>query len=197
MRQKLKLKQKLKRTDLSTTSFLPIRAATWGSPINQEIIKKEIIMKKITALLCTAILALGLTACGSKEKEVTVDTAKLASELQETITSDTLSETASDMLPSIYFFEADDVAESVAYASSGATACEIAVVKNTDSKNTENMEKLFQTRVDNQSALYASYNQGEVDKLDKAIIKSVGAYTVLCVCDDVDAANKILSNYGF
>lgn len=154
-------------------------------------------MKKITALLCTAFLVLGMTGCGGKEKEVTVDTEKLASELQATVTSDTLSETASDMLPSIYFFEADAIEEGVAYASSGTTACEIAVVKSADSKNVENVEKLFQTRVDNQSALYASYNQGEVEKLDAAIIKSAGAYTVLCVCDDTDKANDILKGYGF
>ena len=155
-------------------------------------------MKKLfTALLCTALLVFGLTGCGGKEKEVSVDTAKLASELLTAVTSDTLSETASDMLPSIYFFEASDIAEGVAYASSGATACEVAVVKSTDAKNTANVEKLFQTRVDNQSSLYASYNQGEVEKLDAAIIKSAGAYTVLCVCDDTDKANEILKGYGF
>ena len=59
------------------------------------------------------------------------------------------------------------------------------------------MEKLFKTRVDNQSSLYASYNEGEVAKLDKAIIKSAGAYTVLCVSDDTDKANEILKEYGF
>lgn len=155
-------------------------------------------MKKLfTALLCTTLLVFGLTGCGGSEKDVTVDTAKLASELLATVTSDTLSETASDMLPSIYFFDAGDIEEGVAYASSGATACEVAVVKSTDTKNTENIEKLFQTRVDNQSSLYASYNQGEVEKLDAAIIKSVDAYTVLCVCDDTDKANEILKGYGF
>ena len=59
------------------------------------------------------------------------------------------------------------------------------------------VEKLFQTRVDNQSSLYASYNEGEVEKLDDAIIESAGAYTVLCVCDDTDQAEKILEKYGF
>lgn len=155
-------------------------------------------MKKLfTALMCTTLLVFGLTGCGGSEKNITVDTAKLASELLTTVTSDTLSETASDMLPSIYFFDANDIEEGVAYASSGATACEVAVVKSTDTKNTENIEKLFQTRVDNQSSLYASYNQGEVEKLDTAIIKSTGAYTVLCVCDDTDKANELLKEYGF
>lgn len=154
-------------------------------------------MKKITLMLCAAVMALCLTACGGKEKEVSVDTAKLAQELLTTVTSDTLSETASDMLPSIYFFEDGTIESGTAYASSGATACEVAIVKSKDAKNASEVEKLFQTRVDNQSSLYASYNEGEVAKLDKAIIKSAGAYTVLCVCDDTDKANDILKEYGF
>ena len=155
------------------------------------------IMKKFTAIICTAILALSMTGCGGKEKEVTIDTTKLAEELQEAVTSDTLSETASDMLSSIYFFEDGTIESGTAYASSGATACEIAVVKSKEEKNTENVENLFQTRVDNQSSLYASYNEGEVEKLDHAIIESAGSYTVLCVCDDTDKANEILKKYGF
>ena len=155
-------------------------------------------MKKITAMICTVAMALTLTACGgSKEKEVTVDTAKLASELLASVTSDTLSETASDMIPSIYFIEADTIENSVAYASSGTTACEVAVIQSKSADSTAAVEKQLQNRVDSQSSLYASYAQGEVEKLDKAIIKSAGAYTVLCVCDDVDKANEILKNYGF
>lgn len=154
-------------------------------------------MKKLTVLICTAFLSLSLTACGESKKEVAVDTSKLASELQTAVTSDTLSETASDLLSSIYFFDEDTVEEGIAYASSGATACEVAILKSKDAKNTETIEKLFQTRVENQSALYSSYNQGEVEKLSDAIIKSAGSYTVLCVCDDPEKANSILKDYGF
>lgn len=148
-------------------------------------------------MLCTLAVVFCLTACGGKNKEVNVDTAKLADELLTTVTSDSLTETASDMLPSIYFFEADTIEKSTAYTSSGATACEVTVVQSKDEKNTAEVEKLFKTRVDNQSALYASYNEGEVAKLKDAIIKSAGAYTVLCVCDDTDKANEILKEYGF
>lgn len=154
-------------------------------------------MKKLVSILCVAVMALCLTACGGKEKEVTVDETKLAKALLETVTSDSLSETAEDMLSSIYFFEDGTIESGIAYTSSGATACEVVVVKSKEEKNTSNVEKLFQTRVDNQSSLYASYNAGEVEKLDKAIIKSAGAYTVLCVCDDVDQANEVLKEYGF
>lgn len=155
-------------------------------------------MKKWTLMLCAAAMVLGLTACGGKkEKEVSVDAPKLAEELLTTVTSDSLTETASDMLASIYFYEPDDVASAVAYASSGTTACEVAVIQSKDAGNAEAMEKLLQTRVDNQSNLYASYNEAEVSRLDDAIIESAGAYTVLCVCDDTAKAKDILKNYGF
>jgi hypothetical protein len=154
-------------------------------------------MRKFTAIACIAAMAVSLTACGSKTKEVTIDISALAKDLQSAVTSDTLAQTASEMLPSIYFYNEDSVTDGVAYASSGATACEVAVIQSKDASYTSEMEKLFQTRVDNQSDLYASYNEGEVTKLDNAIIESVGTYTVLCVCDDTDAAKEVLKEYGF
>lgn len=155
-------------------------------------------MKKFTTILCMTAMALTLTACGgSKETDITVDTAKLADELLTTVTSDTLSETPADMIPSIYFIDADAMENSAAYASSGTTACEVAVIQSKSKDSTADVEKQFKNRVESQSSLYASYNQGEVEKLDKAVIKSAGTYTVLCVCDDVDKANDILKNYGF
>jgi Flp pilus assembly protein TadD len=154
-------------------------------------------MKKFTAMACLAAMTLTLTACGSKTKDVTIDTAALAKDLQSAITSDTLAQTATEMLPSIYFYDEDSVTSGIAYASSGATACEVAVIQSKDSSYTSEVEKLFQTRVDNQSSLYASYNEGEVTKLDNAIIESTGTYTVLCVCDDTDTAKDVLKEYGF
>lgn len=159
-------------------------------------------IRKITALLLAAVCAAFLlTACGKSggsSKEVSVDVAALADELnKDTVTTDTLSETKSDMLSSIYFFEDGQITESKAYMSSGATADEIAVVKCKDADTTGDVEKLFQTRVKNQSDLYATYKAEESDKLKGAIVKSAGAYTVLVVCDDYDKANEILKKYGF
>lgn len=155
-------------------------------------------MKKLKTMILAAAMIFCLTACGGGgSKEVNVDIDKLSGDLLETVTTDVLSQTASEMVPSIYSLNADDIASSVAYASSGATACEIAVIQSKDSKKTGDVEKNLQSRVDSQSSLYASYNEGEVAKLDKAIIKSAGSYTVLCVCDDPDKAEDILKNYGF
>ncbi|MCD8397139.1 MAG: DUF4358 domain-containing protein [Lachnospiraceae bacterium] len=157
-------------------------------------------MKKITAFICAVVLVFSLTACSSDTKDsetVTITISELAEALLETVTSDSLSETASSLVPSIYYLDEDKVASSVAYASSGATACEIAVIESSDADSTADVESGMQTRVDNQIELYTSYNESEASRLETAIIKSVGVYTVLCVCDDTDAAEEILESYGF
>lgn len=144
-----------------------------------------------------AILALFLTACGGS-KDITVDVEKLANELQsKTVTSDTLAATAPEMLSSIYFVDAAQMTKGAAYMSSGASACEVAVIECKEASQTGEVEKLFKTRVSTQSELFASYNAGEVSKLDQAIIKSSGKYAVLVVCDDTAKAEEILKQYGF
>lgn len=156
-------------------------------------------MKKFTAFTGAALMAFSLTACGGGGvgNDTTINTEQLVSDLLDTVTSDTLSQTAEDLIPSIYYLDAGDVASAIAYASSGATSCEIAVIESTDSDNTENVEENMQARVNNQTELYASYNQSEAARLDTAIIKSTGKYTVLVVCDDTEDAENILKEYGF
>ena len=114
-------------------------------------------MKKLTAVICTAMMALSLTACGGNTKEVSVDPDKLAQELLTAVTSDDLSKSTMD-LSTVYFYDANNVSSAVAYASSGATSCEVAVVESKDASETADVEKNFKTRVENQKNLYASYN---------------------------------------
>ena len=148
--------------------------------------------------LVAALSLLCLTACGKGGKNVELDVEALASALQsETVTSDTLTQAAPEMFSSIYFVESDQMEAGAAYLSSGATACEVAVIQSKDASQTKEVEKLFENRVTNQSNLYASYAPEEVTRLDAAIIKSAGSYTVLCVCDDTDKAEEILKEYGF
>ena len=80
-------------------------------------------MKKLIVLAAAAVAALCLTACGKGGSAKSVDVAKLADELNSSvITSDTLSETKSEMLSSIYFFEEGQVTNSKVYMSGNATA---------------------------------------------------------------------------
>ena len=154
--------------------------------------------KTIITFAAAMFAAFSLTACQGGSSKSSIDVSSLADDLNaKTIKSDTLTETSSDMLSTIYFFENGQVTESKAFMSSGATADEICVVKCVDENAAKAVTELFQTRVNNQSKLYESYNADEVGKLDDAIIKSSGSYAVLVVCDDYDEAGDVLKEAGF
>ena len=155
-------------------------------------------MKKriLTCFAAAAAIACVLTACGSKGG-ADIDMKKLSADLQGTITSGSLAEVSSDILASTYFLDMEKIDDSVAALNSGASACEVAIVKCKDSDYVKEAEQLFHTRVDNQSALFADYNAPEVAKLDDALIASSGDYVVLCVTDDPDSAQSILKEAGF
>ena len=154
--------------------------------------------KTIITFAAAMFAAFSLTACQGGSSKTSIDVSSLADDLNaKTIKSDQLTETSSDMLTTIYFFENGQVSESKAYMSSGATADEICVVKCVDENAAKAVTELFQTRVNNQSKLYESYNADEVGKLDDAIIKSSGSYAVLVVCDDYDEAGDVLKEAGF
>lgn len=153
--------------------------------------------KTVTVLVLAAMMAFVLTACGGKSKDITVDVTKLCEDLQSTVTSGELASVSSDLQASTYFFDLTKVEESAAALSSGASACEVAVVKCKDSSYASEVKGLFETRVKNQSDLFADYNAPEVAKLDNALIRTSGNYTVLCVTDDTKKAEEILKEAGF
>ena len=154
--------------------------------------------KKLIVIAAAAVAALTLAACGKGGSAKSVDVAKLADDLNSSvITSDTLTETKSEMLSSIYFFEEGQVTNSKVYMSANATADEIVAVECKDEAAAKAVVELLKTRVKNQSELFASYNPDEAAKLDKAIVKSSGKYAVLVVCDDYDKAQSILKDAGF
>lgn len=157
-------------------------------------------MKKYLSMaLAVLMLILSLTACGGKSKEVTASAADLAKQLSETVSDGTLSSepVVSNILSSTYFVDMEQIEDSAAYMSTGATACEVAVIKCKDSSYTSEVEDLFKSRVEKQSELFASYAPEEVTKLDAAIIKTSGNYVVLCVTDDTSKAESVLEKAGF
>lgn len=157
-------------------------------------------MKRIISIfISVAMIGLLLTGCGGSEKtkEITASPAELAESLSKTASGDTLSAVNADILVSTYLVDAEKIEDSAAYLGTGATACEAVVIKCSDDSYPSEVKKLFETRVKNQSNLYASYNAGEVENLDNAIIKTSGKYAVLCVTNDTEAAEKILKEAGF
>lgn len=158
-------------------------------------------MKKI--LYCTTAALIGaalLTGCGSTKEaaKITVTPGELAKQLAEgTVTSDSLTEVSAEIMASTLFVDLDQVTDSSAYMSTGATVCEIVVVECSEDSYTEEVKQLFENRVENQTTLYSSYDAEETTKLEAALIRTAGQYAVLCVCDDTDAAESILKDAGF
>lgn len=154
--------------------------------------------KRLSVLLFAVLMIFVLTACGGKkEKDINVDITKLCEELQTTVTSGSLATVTPELQASTYFFDLSKVEESAAALNSGANACEVAIVKCKDTDYTSEVKSLFETRVKNQSALFADYAAGEVAKLEAALIKTAGKYVVLCVTDDAKKAEELLKEAGF
>ena len=157
--------------------------------------KRTATLKAVSVFLLAATL---ITGCGGKKKEISVDPASLASSIAtEAVTSDTLTQTQASMLPTIYYIDESAMSNGSAYMSAGSTACEVVVIECKDASQAGSVKEKFESRVKSQSELYASYNQEEVAKLDKAIIKTAGKYAVLVVCDDTAKAEQILKEAGF
>lgn len=157
-------------------------------------------MKKfITVFASVAMMGLLLTGCGGSgdSKEITAAPAELAKNLAATSSDNSLTEVSAEILASTYMVDAEKIEDSSAYMGAGSTACEAVVIKCTDDSYPAEVKTLLETRVQNQSDLYASYNAAQVEILDDAIIKVSGNYAVLCVTDDTDAAEKVLEEAGF
>ncbi len=157
-------------------------------------------MKKLSIVLVALLSMLILTACGGKKgsAEVTAEPADLAKQLAENaVTSDALAEISADIMASTYFVDLEKIESSSAYLSTGASACEAAVIKCSDADYVSEVKTLLENRVANQTELFSSYNAAETKKLESAIIKTSGNYIVLCVADDTAKAEEILKEAGF
>ena len=156
------------------------------------------IKKTMMAFAPIFMAAIILTGCGgSKKADVTVDVQKVADELNKTVTSEQLTSVTNDMIASNFAISKDDYTDGAAYMSSGATACEVAVIECKDADAAASVEKVFEQRKSDRTDLFASYNEGEVSKLDSAVLETAGKYVAGCVTDDADAAKKVLDEYGF
>ena len=144
----------------------------------------------------TASSAFPRDSVSSDSLEIDIET--LAGELLGTVTSDSLTRMDESIAGYTYFWENEKVKDSIAYTSSGSTACEVAVVEVYDASDAEGIKSSLETRVQNQRSLYASYNTAEAERLESStLIKTAGPYAVLCVCDDIRQAQEILEAYGF
>ncbi len=163
-------------------------------------------MKKIKIFtLVAVIITMGfvMAGCGKDTKPVSDDnvaleqasSTDLSKYLIENIEfKDSMSIVDEEIFFSLYDLDEIDVKEVTLYASTGATAEEVAVIKTKDGK-AEAVEKACRKRIEAQKQGFEDYVPKELEKLEKPVIMKAGNSVIMVVCDDREAAEKLLANY--
>lgn len=107
---------------------------------------------------------------------------------------DYMSKVDQEIFYSLYNLNGDVVKSAVLYSSTGATAEEVAVIKAADGK-AEDVVKACKERIQAQKDGFENYVPEELDKLSKPVLKSYGNTVILVVCNDSDAAGKLIADY--
>lgn len=151
-------------------------------------------MKTLTALIIVLVLAFSFGGCGGNDSdnpyESDIDSELFAGYLAKKISfTDIMSELDDDsaaMLYGLYGLTESDYDDIAVYASTGATAEEIAVISVDNDTQAEAVIKVLEGRVSAQIESFKNYVPGEVEKLSSAVIEQTGDVVVLCVCDNYD-----------
>ncbi|MBN7774540.1 DUF4358 domain-containing protein [Clostridium aminobutyricum] len=161
-------------------------------------------MKKIGVILMIIMMTGALfTGCGEKaEPSVSgnvnskIDAKKMADYLVENTTfTDDMSPVDMEIFLSLYNLDESVVKDASLYASTGATAEEVAVITATDKTGMELIRKSCQQRVEAQKQAFENYVPEELTKLETPVMKQVGDAFVLVVCNDSDKAEELIDNY--
>lgn len=166
-------------------------------------------------ILLAVLIALVCTGCGKNEAETRQEPGKesqqvtdtpdkvhnfdvqaLADELKNSIAfEDEMNEGRDIVFLKRYGLEEGDIVKQSSYFSTNATTEEIAVVECDDEAAAEAMEKVLEQRIEEQKEVFADYAPKEVQRLDKAVIRVLGKYVVLCVTADTETANAVIDKY--
>lgn len=136
-----------------------------------------------------------ITGCSTKsDKEVSIKS--LADELKTKITyEDELSEIDKDTAVQIYNLDSIDIADCIAYVSTGATAEEIVVISANNATDALKVEELLKRRVEEQKESFRDYVPEELKKLDDAVIEEEGNTVVLSISKEEEKAEDIIDSF--
>lgn len=153
--------------------------------------------RKISLFLCFILLISLLAACSAKEqKPLEIDFSAFSTALLESgAFSEELELIDNDIGCYLYGVEENADTETLFYMSSGATADEFTLFKASSEDAASGLEKYVSDRLDYQKRSFEAYNPAEVSKLDSAVLKTSGAYVLLVVADDYDAASSVINEY--
>ena len=145
-------------------------------------------MKRICLFLCAVVFLFCGCASGGKTE---IDMEQFGKDLASSgAFTDTLYQIDDDAAKKL--FSIDYTCEAVVYAGTGATAEEFAIFRDGGDKD---LYAALETHLQERLESYSSYLPQEAYKLENAILKTYGDYTILCVAADSDTAQSVVDSY--
>lgn len=167
---------------------------------------KSVQKKGIVAGLLLSVCIL-VSACGGQNKKADTrslvesqadsqkaDVGEIGKKLAESLTfEDELTLADQEMAGLLYGI--DTAVSSSVYIGSGATAEEIAVFEFKTEQECKEAVALVEQRIEDQKEAFASYMPKEIKRLEGTVIKQYGRFLAVCVCDDSQKAEELLSEF--
>lgn len=152
--------------------------------------RERVMMKKMMAALLAVFAMFTLAACGSAQTK-TVDAQALADALVQGVKFDgAMSAMSADELRFSLAEMPDCTA--AAYKSDGTTKEIVVVAQCADSAAAATMKTSLETYLAEQKDEASKYQPEELQRLDSAVLQTVGTCVVLCVSADSDAAAALI-----
>ena len=151
-------------------------------------------LKRVFAAILTLVLLLALTACG--DKNVTIDTAALESDINGAgLFVDTLVKLSDATIGGQVETDVSGCTSKVYYAGMGATAEEWGVFECASAKDAKALKTALETHRDNLLTTYSSYAPDAVPRIQNAVIRQKGQYVLFITAEKYDDAAKIADKY--
>ena len=132
----------------------------------------------------------------AEDKNVEIDVKALADDIKGGLSfDDELDEGMDVVFMRQYELEESDFVKQSSYFSTNATTEEIVAVECETEDAAKKVETAMKKRIDERKEVFADYAPDEVARLDKAVIKVIGRYAVLCVSAEPDKAEEIIDKY--
>jgi hypothetical protein len=162
-------------------------------------------MKRLGIILGVLFITCAILSGCSKESEKTVaesidmkvETQKMADYIVEkTEFADFMSLVDFEIFLSLYNLDESIVKDASMYASTGATAEEVAVIIPYDEAELELIQVACEERIEAQKDGFKNYIPEELVKLENPVMKRVGDAFIFVVCNDKDKAEELINNYS-
>ncbi|MDD2217352.1 MAG: DUF4358 domain-containing protein [Eubacteriales bacterium] len=157
--------------------------------------------KKLFLYIIAIIIMATMPACtDSGEKTIQngqiFDSEELAMHLAQNITfKDTMDKIDDLLAAELYNLDSESFETVEVYASTGATAEEIAVFSAVTDEQFDKIAEGINDRTENQRDGFTNYVPGELTKLQDPLVRQVGNCIVFVVCDDKAQAESVLEDY--